>query len=767
MSFSLDLAADLATQPAVLPSFLSSTLWPLPLALDVRPGPGPALLGLQGLAELPEQPLGLRDLAQALLPEADRYGPGAGRAARLSLSLGAQAGPSWPALGDKESFRLRLRLSERVVQLRAETAAGARHGLHALSQLWHAARSAGATGLPALLIEDAPLYPWRGLLVDVARRPLPMDALLRLLDTMAAARLNVLHWHLCDDQAWRLASERFPRLQACADGGFHYSLAQARHLVSEAAARGIRVLPELDLPGHCWALGLAYPELLCPPAPTRPQRGFGVFPCAVDPLNEALYAFLDGLLGEWATVFPDRYLHLGGDELAPQAWEALAASRGLSLAQLQSHYLGRVGALLQRHGRRLVAWDELGEAQAPLPAGSVLQAWRGEGALRQVVRGAQGRLRSAGYYLDQAHAAAYHWRRRPQAPAQARPPEPGTAWALQAQLGAWQLQGRCWPEGRHGPRLWLRSSGTLIEGLAPQRVRDPACQWRLLCDSDLGELELWGPGLEALGKDEAGAWLRLGNLRLPCVWRALGEQAAEDWPSALLQPGDLPVLGGEAALWSELIEAPQLDLRCGSGLLAVAERLWRDPVVEEASLAALPTRLAAAQSWLQACGRLAAEPAADLFQILAPAEPAALRALALWLEPGAGYARQHAKKLRDAYSLDEPLNRLADALPSESPLMAQLGDSPSAWLAALQQLRQALPGWQSLPVAPRLLARLDGLARLVQALWAEAGPMLKGHAIAAQACLHEGAALVDEMVPALVNPLQRRLDARREPGAGL
>lgn len=733
--------------PALLPS---------PQALNLLPGHGPSAAGLRGLAGLPQ---GLRELARALLPAAAE---GDGAAARLSLSLGAAElqRPRPPQLGDDESFSLRL--TPDAVHLQAENMAGARHGLHALSQLWHAARSAGEAQLPALLLEDSPRYPWRGLLVDVARRPLPMDALLRLLDTMAAARLNVLHWHLCDDQAWRLASERFPRLQQRSDGGFHYTLAQAEALVAEAAARGIRVVPELDLPGHCWALGLAYPELLCPPAPSEPQRGFGVFGCAVDPQSEALYEFLDGLIGEWTTVFPDRYLHLGGDELAPQAWAQLAAAHGRTVPELQAHYLRRVGEVLQRHGRTLVAWDEMGEAGVALPPGSLLQAWRGEGALRLQPQGVAGRLRSAGYYLDLIHASAYHWRRTPQPAPLVDAPPAAEAWALEAQLGCWQLEGRLWLDAAGGSRLWLRSSGTLAEGLAPRRVPDALCAWRLQVDSDLGELELWGPEGEVdAGVEEAHGWLRQGNRRVPCRWRQLGLQAAEAWPAVPARTGpEVPALGGEAALWAELVEAPQLGLRCGQRLLAVAERLWSDPAIDEAALAALPGRLAAAQRWMLDCQRVDADPAGPLFAQLARTDTASLRALALWLEPGAGYARQHAKKDCRAYTQDEALDRLADALPAESPRVQSLAASPEAWVPALQELVDQLPGWRRLPVAPVLLDRLDQLARLGLRLWGDQQPLAREEAVAAQRLLHEAAELADEMVPALVNPLQRRLDAR-------
>ncbi len=757
-AMSVSLAAAPPLNASATPPLAGAGLLPAPQALGLKPGAGPAVLGLRGLQALP---VPLSALALRLLPAAADTAP----AAVLQLHLPASATQAHPApqLGDDESFQLHL--SADVVQLTAATRAGASHGLHALSQLWMQARIDGASALPAMLIEDAPRHPWRGLLVDVARRPLPMDALLRLLETMAAARLNVLHWHLCDDQAWRLASERFPRLQQRASSGFHYSLDQARMLVQEAAARGIRVLPELDLPGHCWALGLAYPELLCEPRPGAAQRGFGVFPCAVDPEQEALYEFIDGLLGEWAEVFPDRFVHLGGDEMAPQPWAQRAAATGTTVAALQAQYLGRVGEILQRHGRQLVAWDELGEApDAVLPAGSVLQAWRGEAALRWQPQGVAGRLRSAGYYLDQLHSAAWHWRRQPAPSTVPSAPHTGMAWGLEAQLGTWSVEGRLWLDASQGPRLWLRSSGTLAEALAPQAIADRHCLWRLQVDSDLGELELWGPEAGAPTDDSVSSgWLRLGNRRVSCRWHSLGVQAAEDWPGAAPGAASLPVWGGEAALWSELIEAPQLALRCGPGLMAIAERLWRDPAVSAEALAALPARLAASQRWLQATGCVEPDPAGPLLHHLAPADTAALRALALWLEPGAGYARHHAKKQTQTYHQDQALDQLADALPTESPLMAQLGDDAPAWLAALQQLLQELPGWRlALPMVPALLlARLELLAHLGLALWSGSAALPAVQARATQRCLHQCAELVNEMVPAMVNALQQRLDLRR------
>ena len=717
----------------------------LPQPQGLRRGAGQLqAVGFQGLQHLPAT---LRPLALRLLPASD-----AGTVLEVQLPRGTRR--RLPRLGDDESYRLQIRSGG--VRLEAAGLAGARHGLHTLSQLYHQ----HPQQLPQLDIDDAPRHPWRGLLVDSARRVLPLDALLRLLDTLAAAKLNVLHWHLCDDQAWRLESPRFPRLQQQASGGFHYTLDQAARLVDEAAQRGIRVLPELDLPGHCWALGLAYPELLCAPAPTQAQTGFGVFPCAVDPTQDALYDFLDGVLAEWAQVFPDAYLHLGGDELAPQAWQQLAVDRDCSVAELQSIYTTRIAALLRKHRRRLVAWDEMGDAA--LPPGSLLQAWRGGAAMALEPEGLAGRLRSAGYYLDQSHAAAWHWRRPLEAPKRPVPPPPqAAAWALQAQLGTWRVEGRLWcDEGQAW--LQLRSSGTLDEWLQTTLLADPLAAWRLRLDSDLGELELWGPEPQA---GSGQGWLRLGNLRVRCAWWALPEGV--DWPPRHRRPST-PLLGGEAALWGELVEAPQLALRSGPRLFAIAERLWRDPQGASArSLAAsLDERLAQTQAWLQQTV-LGDDPLAPLWSGLAPGAEACLREFAAWLEPGAGYARQHSKKLRNTYHQQEALDRLADLLPAESPWVTALGDDAARWREALREAQQRLPAWRSallrrpaLHEAEPLLPRLQTLFALGQQLWRD-GPISAVSALRAQRTLHAAASLVDEMVPALVQALQRRLDERR------
>jgi len=158
--------------------------------------------------------------------------------------------------------------------------------------------------LPALQIRDRPRFAWRGLLIDVSRHWMPMEVIMRELDGMTLVKLNVLHLHLTDDQGFRVESKRFPRLQESGSDGHYYTQEQIREIVAYAAARGIRVVPEFDMPGHTTSWLAGYPDLAAAPGPYAIERHWGVFDPVMDPTNEALYPLLDGFLGEMAGLFP-------------------------------------------------------------------------------------------------------------------------------------------------------------------------------------------------------------------------------------------------------------------------------------------------------------------------------------------------------------------------------------------------------------------------------------------------------------------------------
>src|SRR5204863_3755159 len=185
----------------------------------------------------------------------------------------------------------------------APTVVGALHGLETLLQLIDADRD--GYYLPGVSIQDQPRFPWRGLLIDVGRHYEPMEVLKRNLDAMAAVKLNVLHWHLTEDQGFRIESKKFPELTGLGSDGLYYTQDQAREIIAYARERGIRVVPEFDMPGHVQSWLVGYPELGSAPGPFEVARKWGVMDATFDPSNEKVYKFLDVFIGEMAKLFPD------------------------------------------------------------------------------------------------------------------------------------------------------------------------------------------------------------------------------------------------------------------------------------------------------------------------------------------------------------------------------------------------------------------------------------------------------------------------------
>jgi len=271
-------------------------------------------------------------------------------------------------------------------------------------------------------IEDAPRFHWRGLLVDAARHFLPVPVIKRNLDGMAAVKLNVLHWHLCDDQGWRVESKLFPRLHTVGGATGYYTQAQVGEVVRYAAQRGIRVVPEFDLPGHTGALLAAYPRLASNDSikavPTR--WGTSNNWALLDPTRESTYTMLDSVLTEMSGLFPDPYFHLGGDENDGRQWRhnprivafmqercMLNAKGYVDKHQLQTYFNRRMLSTLQKLGKTVVGWDETLGPDLPQPI--VIESWRGPKGVADAVRLGHPALRAHGYYLDLYYSAASHY----------------------------------------------------------------------------------------------------------------------------------------------------------------------------------------------------------------------------------------------------------------------------------------------------------------------------------------------------------------------
>ncbi|WP_394646499.1 beta-N-acetylhexosaminidase [uncultured Sphingomonas sp.] len=284
------------------------------------------------------------------------------------------------------------------IRIRAATPAGFVNGAMTVAQLLSPdARIGQPVRVPAMTIDDAPRFAWRGLMIDPARHFLPIADLRAIVDQMAAVKLNTLHLHLTDDQGWRFEVKRYPKLTEVGAwrtppstggpapttrvGGF-YTQDELRALVAFAAERGITIVPEIDLPGHATALVSAYPELGI--LGDRPSVGnrWGIEPYLFNPGPEGI-AFVKAVLDELTQVFPGTYVHLGGDEALKDQWQrspvVQAQIKALGLKDedaLQGWMIDQFGAYLQTKGRRLIGWDEI--LDGGLPASASVMSWRGE-----------------------------------------------------------------------------------------------------------------------------------------------------------------------------------------------------------------------------------------------------------------------------------------------------------------------------------------------------------------------------------------------------
>lgn len=394
------------------------------------------------------------------------------------------------------------------VTVAAASPPGVLRALATLRQLI-AAQPPGAS-LPFVRIEDAPRFAWRGLMIDTARHFMSVAALKRQIDAMELVKLDVLHLHLSDNEAFRVESLKYPRLQAIASHGQYYTQAQIRDLVAYAADRGVLIVPEFDTPGHVGAILEAYPELRA--APPDPNDRFAAINGTLDPSSEATYRFLDGLFAEMARLFPGRYFHMGGDEVNAGAWakapqvQAFMKAHGLaSQAQMEGYFHRRLARALEADGKIPIGWEEVAAAGAP--ADVVIQAWRTSNGVADSVLGGHPTIVSAGYYLDQLRTAAQSYAVDPYdleadgftpaegaaakaanplagaavAPLVLRPLPPLTPAQAALVLGG---EGELWSELVRDEmldgRLWPRSAALAERFWSAADVRDPADMYRRL-----------------------------------------------------------------------------------------------------------------------------------------------------------------------------------------------------------------------------------------------------------------------------------------------
>ena len=663
------LAAILLSFPA-----LHAALMPLPVLVQPVPGAFPInanfIVDTVGPANARLAPAVKSFLARVTRQTgitSSPLSPAPADARRLTIDCGGS--PDYPTLGEDESYTLDV--SDTGARIHAATVDGAIHALATFAQLIQP----GADGfqVAGVHIEDHPRFPWRGLMLDVCRHWMPVDAVKRNLDAMAAVKLNVLHWHLSEDQAFRVECKRYPRLHQMGSNGDFYTQDQIRDIVAYARDRAIRVIPEFDVPGHTSAWFPGYPELASGPGPfILGGRGGQV----MDPSKDTTYAFLDGFIGEMTRLFPDPYFHIGGDEVNPRAWnqsetiQAFAREHGLAnAAAIQVYFNQQLLKIVQKYGKIMVGWDEI--LVPALPTDAVIQSWRGQKSLSvAATKGYRGIL-SWGYYLDHLRPASFHYAVDPLGgpdasdltPEQASRIMGGEACMWAELIGQETVDSRVWPRTAViAERLW-----------SPKDVADP--------DAMYARLDAVSRNLEFTGVQHRANYQ-------PMLDRLAGDQ-----PVAPLR------------VIADAVEAYGLNLgRTGRPTGVMPVNRFVDACPPESELV---------RGLEQAAKRLAASPASDK-------EDAALlrRQFETWAANDAGFERIAAgNKLlaevipvsKDLSSLGENGLKLLDELTAPSPpepANKRRRKPSKAQLAAQKAAEQAHTEWLA-----RLNADLDRLAR--------------------------------------------------------
>ena len=301
----------------------------------------------------------------------------------------------------KEGYKLGI--DNKQISIVASNPAGIFYGMQSLKQLFPTKQGEKGISIPALEIQDEPRFGWRGNMLDVARHFFPVSFIKKYLDILAMYKINTFHWHLTEDQGWRIEIKKYPELTEISHwreetvvghardskvydglgyGGF-YTQDQVKEIVKYAAERYITVVPEIEMPGHTSAVLAAYPKLGCTGGPYKVQGMWGVHEEVFCAGNEETFSFLEGVLDEVCELFPSEYIHIGGDECPKNAWKECPKCqkriKGEGLHdehELQSYFIKRMEKYLDGKGRRLIGWDEI--LEGGLAPKATVMSWRGE-----------------------------------------------------------------------------------------------------------------------------------------------------------------------------------------------------------------------------------------------------------------------------------------------------------------------------------------------------------------------------------------------------
>ncbi|EKO3921124.1 beta-N-acetylhexosaminidase [bacterium 19MO03SA05] len=703
-------------------------------------------------------------------------------------------------INSDESYQLESRNGQIII--RSERPYGAFHGLETFLQLV----TTDTTGyfVPAVSIQDEPRFPWRGVSYDTSRHFIELDVILRQLDAMSSAKMNVFHWHMWDDQAIRIQLDNYQKLwQDTADGDY-YTKDEIRYVVNYARNLGIRVIPEISLPGHASAVAHAYPELMSGMGEQSypHQRGWGVFEPLMDPTNPELYKMLASVFDEVVELFPDEYFHIGGDEPNYQQWKDnpkiqqfikdnnLDGERGL-----QSYLNTKVEQMLEARGKKMTGWDEIWHKD--LPTSIVIQSWQGHDSIgRAAKEGYQGIL-STGYYLDQPQPTSYHYRNDPI-------PKGITVDDQLYQDEKFATYDWVKPRNKGGPRIGnltiIKAADgsyrafTDYNGKSREEVFIieylPGVKFRGHFDNFMSYTEFNYDFAD--GKLKDSSYQLIGNVRWPTTGELVASSDIEGsiipepnggYPAELTEKEQQLILGGEITIWGENLDSMTIEQRLWPRSYAIAERLWSSQdLTDERSMY---RRMKVIDTWSEISLGLRHHADANMMlkRLANGADETPLQTLAKYIEPTQYYARHWEKWIStpnegDLYNQYERLNRFADALPVESLAVYEMQDLVVDYaqgnITALDVLamhyqniklaaQQAKPIFaanvasvETVPVAEAAIKVADLGLTLIKLAKQGCG-MGQSDAEAYQRIINENAIIFDETIVAIVVPTEQLL----------
>lgn len=470
------------------------------------------------------------------------------------------------------------------IRLEANSQYGIVRGLETIFQLCK--KKNGQIILPELEIEDNPRFIWRGLMLDVCRHWVPKEVVLRIIDAMALVKMNVLHWHLSDDQGFRVESKVFPKLHEVGGNGKYYLQKELREVIEYATERGIRIVPEFDLPGHSKSWQIAYPELSSVEYPLSfgVKKGMAFTP-PIDPTREEVYSFLDQFLEEMAALFPDPYFHVGGDEVNPKFWNESESIQKFMKEnemkdhhELQAYFIKRMNGIFKKHGKIMVGWNEI--LNPDLGDDIVVQSWNSHKSLFEAVQNGGTAILSAGYYLDFVLPAADHYKVDPLVLEGAIDLVPDTSF--------WKMYDMTMDfagNEMNSELVIFDRDPNNVSGFFAMMENRMAFKNGVLKDNVL-TCKLQGPVGEMtydaeFEGDKVEGQISIGLLKFKSHGTISGgskipgtEMPKIEIMKPLTTNEESRIIGGEACQWAEFVDGDNIESRVWPRTAAIAEKLW-------------------------------------------------------------------------------------------------------------------------------------------------------------------------------------------------